>query len=87
MIPHGGAALQRLRGEFKKDADFWQVESLEFRAPGATQVRLSGRLGSKELLFSGPVSVETADSRTLIGWLTAATRRCRPTVACTQEAM
>jgi large subunit ribosomal protein L24 len=67
-----GAALQRLVGEFWIDADSWHIETLEFRAPGATQVRLSGSLdtGSKELLFSGPVSVETADDRSLIGWLT-----------------
>jgi uncharacterized protein involved in outer membrane biogenesis len=67
----GGAALTALHGDILADAGAWSLDTLEFRAPGATQVRASGRLklavGSAE--FAGPASVDSADPKTLIAWL------------------
>ena len=40
----GGAAVQSLRGTVGVDRDQWDIETIEFRAPGLTQVRMSGRL-------------------------------------------
>jgi uncharacterized protein involved in outer membrane biogenesis len=63
----GGAALQSVRGTVGVDSDQWDIEALEFRAPGLTQVRLSGRLESsgKGLEFAGPASIESNDPRAL----------------------
>ena len=36
--------LQSVRGDLKLDGDDWDIETLELRAPGFAQVRLSGRV-------------------------------------------
>ena len=67
----GGGSLNALRGDIRAEAGVWSLDSLEFRAPGASQVRASGRLrlasGSAE--FAGPASVDSADPKALIAWL------------------
>src|SRR4029077_17868063 len=67
----GGATIIGLRGDFRAEAGAWSIDTLEFRAPGATQVRASGSLklaaGSAE--FTGPASIDSADPKTLIAWL------------------
>jgi large subunit ribosomal protein L24 len=67
----GGAPLQSVRGDIAADTDGWSVKALEFRAPGLTQVKLSGRLGviSAGGRFSGPVELSTGDAKTLAAWL------------------
>ena len=40
-----GATLQRVSGDVRTDGETWDIESLDLRAPGITQVRLSGRFG------------------------------------------
>ncbi len=66
-----GAALQRVSADVKTDAETWDIESLEFRAPGITQVRLSGRFGAaaKGISFNGPAKIESADPRAFVAWL------------------
>src|SRR5262245_4977229 len=68
-----GALLQRVSGEVMADADSWNLDVLDFRAPGATQVGLSGRLNltSKGVAFDGRAKVEARDPRALTAWLTA----------------
>jgi large subunit ribosomal protein L24 len=63
----GGAAVQSLRGTVGVDRDQWDIETIEFRAPGLTQVRMSGRLESsaKGLEFAGLASIDSADPRAL----------------------
>ena len=64
----GGAALQNLRGTVGVAGDSWDIETLEFRAPGFTQAHLSGRLESsreKGLEFAGPASIESSDPKAL----------------------
>ena len=48
-----------------------EFDRLEFRAPGLTQVRLSGRLAvaADGVAFSGPTEIDASDPKTLAGWL------------------
>ncbi len=68
----GGAALQTVAADLSTGGDGWQLDKLEFRAPGFTHVRASGRLEqtAKGLGFAGLANVNATDSMTLLGWLT-----------------
>jgi large subunit ribosomal protein L24 len=68
----GGAMLQLVISDLSSDGDVWNLDKLEFRAPGFTQVRANGRLEltAKGLGFAGLANVNSADSMTLLGWLT-----------------
>jgi large subunit ribosomal protein L24 len=67
----GGATLIGVRGDIRAEAGAWSLDTLEFRAPGATQVRASGdlKLAAGTLEFAGPASMDSADPKTLIAWL------------------
>lgn len=66
-----GGTLQGLRGDFNMEAGGWDIETLEFRAPGFSQVRLSGRLAidPQGVTFKGPAKVEANDPKGLFAWL------------------
>jgi large subunit ribosomal protein L24 len=65
-----GGTLQGLRGDLNMEADGWDIETLEFRAPGFTQVRLSGRLAVDQgVTFKGPAKIEANDPKALFAWL------------------
>jgi large subunit ribosomal protein L24 len=66
-----GATLQRVSGEVRADRDAFNVDVLDFRAPGGTQVGLSGRLNltAKSIGFAGRAKVEARDPRALLAWL------------------
>ncbi len=68
----GGAMLQRVSGEVTSDGNAWNIESFGVRAPGLTQMALSGRIGagSGGLAFDGTAKIDSADPRGLVGWLT-----------------
>jgi AsmA family/AsmA-like C-terminal region len=68
----GGATLMRVGAELKADADGVDIKGLDLRAPGMTQMRLSGRLGttSAGVQFVGSTKVEANDPRALVAWLT-----------------
>ena len=68
----GGATLQAVAGDLSSRGDVWDLDKLEFRAPGFTQVRANGRieLTAKGLGFSGLANVNATDSMTLLAWLT-----------------
>ena len=70
-----GAPLQRLNGVIKSDGESWDIERLELRAPGLTQVRLGGRIGVTRFgtVFRGPVEVDAGNPRALLSWLTGRT--------------
>jgi large subunit ribosomal protein L24 len=69
-LSFGGAMLQAVRGDLRVENGFWNLDSLEFRAPGLTQVRASGEVSTADgAEFNGPVAVESADPRALIAWL------------------
>jgi uncharacterized protein involved in outer membrane biogenesis len=67
----GSAPLTSIRGDILSDDAAWSLDSFEFRAPGATQVRASGRLrlGPRSPEFNGPADVDSADPKALIAWL------------------
>jgi uncharacterized protein involved in outer membrane biogenesis len=63
--------LQNLRGDIRLDGEGWDIEQLEFRAPGFAHVRLSGRLapGSQGVNFKGPAQIESSDPKAFLAWL------------------
>jgi hypothetical protein len=66
-----GGTLQSLRGDLKLDGDDWDIETLEFRAPGFAQVRLSGRVGrgADGIAFKGPAQVDSTNPKAFLAWL------------------
>ena len=63
--------LQNVRGDIKLDNDGWDIETLEFRAPGFAQVRLSGKVApaTQGVSFRGPVQIEASDPKVFLAWL------------------
>jgi large subunit ribosomal protein L24 len=68
----GGATLMRVGADLSADADGVDIKGLDLRAPGMTQMRLSGRLAttSTGAQFVGSTKVEANDPRALVAWLT-----------------
>ena len=66
-----GATLQRFSGDFASTPDGWDIEKLELRAPGLSQLAMAGRLGVADgISFAGRTRLSSKDPRTLIAWLT-----------------
>jgi uncharacterized protein involved in outer membrane biogenesis len=67
----GGTTIQSLRGSLHFDETGWSLNRFEFRAPGMTQVSLSGRLTAtpQGFAFSGPATLQSADVDMLMAWL------------------
>jgi hypothetical protein len=67
----GGAAMQRVAAEVELHSDGVNVRSLEFRAPGVTQIRLNGRLGLKpeHADFAGALTIDANDARAFLSWV------------------
>jgi large subunit ribosomal protein L24 len=78
----GGAFLTALRGDVVTEGDAWSLDNVEFRAPGATQVRASGRLtvAARSVEFAGPASLDSADPKLLIAWLEGRREVTRATI-------
>jgi uncharacterized protein involved in outer membrane biogenesis len=68
-LAFGGAMVQRLGADIEIDSQELRIRLLEFRAPGLTQVRLSGRV-LNAARFEGSTQIESNDPRVLLGWLT-----------------
>jgi large subunit ribosomal protein L24 len=71
LVTLGGTDLQGLRGDISSAAGGWTLDRFEFRAPGLTEVRLSGRLGIKPsgVEFTGPADIASNDPNALAAWL------------------
>ncbi|MPZ58398.1 MAG: AsmA family protein [Rhizobiales bacterium] len=66
----GGAAVQMFGADVRVGAGAWILDRVEFRAPGLTQVNLSGRLDlAPSMGFSGPVKIETNEPGAFAAWL------------------
>ena len=67
----GGTSIQSLHGNVLFDGKGWSLNDFAFRAPGFTEVNLSGRLtdGPHGIAFSGPAKLELADTKMLMVWL------------------
>jgi len=71
QVTLGGAGVQNLRGDISTDAQGWNLDRFEFRAPGFTQVKLSGHLAVSDdgVAFTGPAEIEANDPKALAAWL------------------
>jgi large subunit ribosomal protein L24 len=67
----GGTNVQSLHGVARFDGTGWSLDGVELRAPGLTQVSLSGQLkqSGRGLAFTGPGTLDSADADTLLAWL------------------
>jgi hypothetical protein len=71
QIMLGGRPLQNFAADLRTDAKSWTIEHLDFRAPGATHLSLSGsnaQVGPSGG-FKGALSVESSDPDALVMWL------------------
>ena len=84
QVTLGGNSVVNVRGDISTDATGWNLDRFEFRAPGFTQVKLSGHLavGGDGVRFTGPAEIEAGDPRQLAAWLEGrndvAQREARP---------
>jgi large subunit ribosomal protein L24 len=72
QVTLGGNTVQNVRGDITSDTQQgWNLDRFEFRAPGYTQVRLSGRLAvsTDSVSFTGPAELESTDPKALTAWL------------------
>jgi large subunit ribosomal protein L24 len=71
QVTLGGNSVANVRGDISTDAEGWNLDRFEFRAPGFTQVKLSGHLavGGDGVSFTGPAEIETGDPKLLAAWL------------------
>ncbi len=68
----GGGSVQNLRGDISANGAGWSLNDFEFRAPGYTQAKVSGRLNvadSGAVTFIGPAEIESNDPNALSAWL------------------
>ena len=66
-----GVTLQRFNADFASEANGWNIEKLELRGPGLSQLAVSGRFGVADgVSFTGRSRLASKDPRTLIAWLT-----------------
>jgi uncharacterized protein involved in outer membrane biogenesis/Flp pilus assembly protein TadD len=73
VITLADAPLQQVSASLRGAGGAWDLNSLELRAPGGTQLRLRGRLdlAPQSATFAGQGGIEARDSRSLVSWLTA----------------
>ena len=71
QVTLGGNSVANVRGDINADASGWNLDRFEFRAPGFTQVKLSGHLavGEAGVNFTGPAEIEATDPKLLAAWL------------------
>ena len=71
QIMLGGRPVQNLAADLHADAKSWTIDRLDFRAPGATRVVLSGTNAQAGPSggFTGALNVESSDPDTLLAWL------------------
>jgi large subunit ribosomal protein L24 len=70
-IALGGAVIQSVNADVEIGPDGWNFEKFEFRAPGFSQIRLTGRLRnlSKGMAFAGSAMIESAQPLAFADWL------------------
>jgi large subunit ribosomal protein L24 len=68
-----GKPIEDVHGDLEAGVKGWDLQMLEFRAPGLTHVRTSGRVetGSGGVTFDGAAAFESSDPSSLISWLEA----------------
>jgi uncharacterized protein involved in outer membrane biogenesis len=70
-ITLAGATLQTVHADVASDGEAWNLETLEFRAPGLTRIRTSARVqpAADGATFTGPAVIESNDPNALLGWI------------------
>jgi large subunit ribosomal protein L24 len=77
----GGATVSALHGDVETAADGWTLDRLEMRAPGATQVRIAGKLAladNRKVEFQGPVNIDSNDPAVFFAWIEGRSAAGRP---------
>jgi len=71
QVTLGGDTVQNLRGDISTGAQGWNLDRFEFRAPGFTQVRVSGHLAVDDdrVAFTGPAEIKANEPKALAAWL------------------
>jgi len=71
QVTFGGNTIANIRGDISTGAKGWNLDRFGFRAPGFTQVRLSGQLavGKDAVSFTGPAEIDARDPKVLMAWL------------------
>lgn len=80
QVTLGGNVVQNLRGDLSSDASGWNLDRFEFRAPGYTQVKLSGHLAvdAAGVAFTGPAEIDASDPKLLAAWLEGRSDKAAP---------
>ena len=76
----GGATVSALRGDVENNAEGWNLDTLELRAPGATQMRIAGKLvlTDRKVEFQGPVRIDSSDPAVFFAWIEGHSAAGRP---------
>jgi uncharacterized protein involved in outer membrane biogenesis len=71
QIMLGGRPVQNFGADLRGNAKSWTIDRLEFRAPGATRVALSGAIAQpgSSGSFLGVLSADSSDPNALAAWL------------------
>jgi uncharacterized protein involved in outer membrane biogenesis len=71
QIMLGGRPVLNFAADLRGDTKSWTIDRLEFRAPGAARVVLSGEIAQSGPAgnFKGSLSIDASDPNTLAGWL------------------
>lgn len=80
QVTLGGNVVQNLRGDLSSDKGGWNLDRFEFRAPGYTQVKLSGHLAvdAAGVAFTGPAEIDASDPKVLAAWLEGRGDKAQP---------
>jgi hypothetical protein len=78
----GGATLSAVRGNVENNANGWSLDALELRAPGATQMQVTGKLvlDDRNIEFQGPVRVDSSDPAIFFAWIEGRSAAGRPSL-------
>ncbi|MBI3699225.1 MAG: AsmA family protein [Afipia sp.] len=71
QIALGNRPIQNAAAELRGDRSSWSIKKFQMHAPGDTRISVTGMIskpGTDAAVFSGPVSVESADSEFFFGW-------------------
>ena len=71
-VTFAGAGLTSVSADVEDRGDGWNLDRVEFRAPGLTQVSLSGKLaptGQGAAAFNGAVALESSQPQAFLSWL------------------
>ncbi|MEZ5786349.1 MAG: AsmA family protein [Xanthobacteraceae bacterium] len=82
QVTFAGSSLQSIRALAEAGDEGWTVTALDFRAPGATQVHLGGRLqtGESGLAYVGSVGLRSGEPGALLSFIEGKTDLTRPPI-------